>query len=60
MDQIPIGFWVFLLVQHGGENARQGENRHPALASFADFAAAARDKLNATPVLRIVQVNKVL
>jgi hypothetical protein len=25
MDLIPTGFWVFLLVQHGGENARQVE-----------------------------------
>jgi hypothetical protein len=25
MHQIPTDFWVFLLVQHGGENARQGE-----------------------------------
>ena len=25
MDQTPTGFWVFLLVHHGGENARQGD-----------------------------------
>jgi hypothetical protein len=28
MDQIPTGFWVFLLVHHGGENSRQRENGH--------------------------------
>ena len=25
IDQIPTGFLVFLLVHHGGENARQGD-----------------------------------
>ena len=25
MDLIPTGFWVFLLVHHGGENARVAE-----------------------------------
>jgi hypothetical protein len=40
MDLIPTGFWVFLLVQHGGENARQveigrrGDAHRPDVARF--------------------------
>ena len=30
MDLIPTGFWVFLLVQHGGENAREVGRRGDA------------------------------